>query len=255
MKQMYIPLLMKFLLKQFHLRRLWWEKGLTSLKTTQAAFPCFCKKTDAAQLPMRTSQGKWENVQPKAYRGKFRSSGIQILVYNSYITYRLNDKYSTCACWLLGGNLSFRCFSISEAAAKYPWNTEQHWLMHQGGPCSPPFRHNPQGRDLPSKHPALSLPPEQAEKTTSLAPSVSNTHTCSHQMSLCASSPKAHLLGMQLCQVTQHHCEGLGVVLLNAHVHSLQAVHAQQGLGLLKCHGACAREISFSFQAANNHHF
>lgn len=67
--------------------------------------------------------------------------------------------------------------------------------MHQGGPCSPPFQHNPQGRDLPSKHPALSLPPEQALKAeknhkSSLAPSVSNTHTASHQMPLCASSPK-----------------------------------------------------------------
>lgn len=84
--------------------------------------------------PSQISKHIAQGIQKK----EFRCNGIQILLYNSYIIYRLNFKYSTCACWLLGGNLSFRCFSISEAAAKYPCNTETAlWLMYTGASTAP----------------------------------------------------------------------------------------------------------------------
>lgn len=70
-------------------------------------------------------------------------------------------------------------------------------------------------------------------------------------MTFCASSHKAHLLCMKLSQVTQYYSKGLCVILLHAHIHGLQAVHAQQCLGLLERHGAWARETSFSFHATN----
>lgn len=46
---------------------------------------------------------------------------------------------------------------------------------------------------------------------------------------------------MQLSKMTQHHRERLCIVLLNAHIDGLEAVHAQQDLGLLQSHSAGAR--------------
>lgn len=56
----------------------------------------------------------------------------------------------------------------------------------------------------------------------------------------------AHLLRVQLGEVAERHGERLGVVLLRARVRRLQAVHAQQHLGLLQRHGAGEGEAPVS---------
>lgn len=91
-------------------------------------------------------------------RKEFRCNGIRILLCNSYIIYRLNYRYSTCACWLLGGNLSFRCFSISEAAGKYPCNTETTgWLL--GEAPRPSISTQPSRKELSKQKPCVFFAP------------------------------------------------------------------------------------------------
>lgn len=98
------------------------------------------------------------------------------------------------------------------------------------------------------------LKSEQNTSQVSHSLSITPTHPLA-QMTFCTNSHKPHLLCVQLSQVTQDYSKGLCVILLNAHIHSLQTVHAQQCLGLLECHGACARETCFSFQAINTTSF
>ena len=45
---------------------------------------------------------------------------------------------------------------------------------------------------------------------------------------------------MELCKMPESKGKGLSIVLLYTRIQRLQAVHAQQHLGLMQCHGAAA---------------
>lgn len=45
---------------------------------------------------------------------------------------------------------------------------------------------------------------------------------------------------MELCKMAASEGKGLSIVLMHARIQQLQAVHAQQHLGLMQCHGAAA---------------